>query len=107
MYRYGLVLPLAAAASIALAQTHDHHSHAASPGGARDPANAAERVPAARYESPFAGYRRQREEPVGSWRDANDTVGRIGGWRAYAREAADAARDAQKPAPAHRHEHAK
>jgi hypothetical protein len=24
---------------------------------------------------------------VGSWREANDTVNRIGGWRAYAREA--------------------
>jgi len=27
------------------------------------------------------------ETAVGSWRDANDTVNRIGGWRAYAREA--------------------
>jgi hypothetical protein len=32
-----------------------------------------------------------------SWRDANDRVGRIGGWRAYAREAQSAA-----SAPAHR-----
>jgi hypothetical protein len=33
---------------------------------------------------------------VGSWREANDTVNRIGGWRAYAREA----KQPQSPPPA-------
>lgn len=39
------------------------------------------------YRSTFEGYRAFADEKVGSWRDANDTVGRIGGWRAYAKEA--------------------
>lgn len=39
------------------------------------------------YRSVFADFNRLSEIPVGSWRDANDTVTRIGGWRAYAAEA--------------------
>lgn len=40
------------------------------------------------YQSAFEGYRRLTDEPVVSWKGANDNVGRIGGWRVYAREAA-------------------
>jgi len=40
-----------------------------------------------RYVSPLASYSRYVEQPVGSWREANDQVGRVGGWRAYASEA--------------------
>jgi hypothetical protein len=40
-----------------------------------------------RYESSFAQYRRLGDEKLISWREANDTVSRIGGWRVYAREA--------------------
>ena len=39
------------------------------------------------YQSTFEGYRRFSDEKVGSWREANDNVGRIGGWREYAKEA--------------------
>ena len=38
------------------------------------------------YRSAFEGYRRYDDQPVGSWREANDLVGRIGGWQAYSRE---------------------
>ena len=41
-----------------------------------------------RFISAFTGYQAYSEQAVVSWREANDTVGRIGGWRAYAREAA-------------------
>lgn len=59
-----------------------------------DPLNPQAAVPALVHTSAFAAYRRDAEaEPIG-WRVANDTVARIGGWRAYAREAAAAA-----PAP--------
>lgn len=40
------------------------------------------------FNSTFTGYRAYTDQSVGSWREANDEVGRIGGWRAYAREAA-------------------
>lgn len=38
------------------------------------------------YRSAFEGYRPFTEQPVTSWRAANDQVGQIGGWQAYARE---------------------
>jgi hypothetical protein len=44
------------------------------------------------YKSAFERYRSFRDEAVGSWRDANDTVTRVGGWREYLREA-------QRPEP--------
>lgn len=39
------------------------------------------------YASVFAKYKPWRDEKTTSWREANDTVNRIGGWRAYAKEA--------------------
>lgn len=62
-----------------------------------DPADVTAATPPTTYLSPFADYRPLGEEENTAWKDANDTVGKIGGWRAYAREAADAmkAREAQ------------
>ncbi len=40
------------------------------------------------YRSAFEGYRAYDEPQLSSWREANELVGRIGGWQAYAREAA-------------------
>lgn len=72
-----------------------------------DPADPAARVPAAEYRSPFADYRPLGDEAVGNWRAANDEVGRIGGWREYAREVQGAdsslktpGAPAAKPSPA-------
>ncbi|MBT9508670.1 hypothetical protein [Rhodoferax sp.] len=39
------------------------------------------------YRSAFPDYRAYSEQPVVSWREANDSVGRLGGWREYAKEA--------------------
>ena len=44
------------------------------------------------YQSPFAGYRPFSDDSVSPWREVNDLVGRIGGWKAYAREAYDASK---------------
>lgn len=38
------------------------------------------------YVSPLRGYKPYADQPVESWREANDRVGRLGGWRAYAKE---------------------
>jgi hypothetical protein len=45
-------------------------------------------TPALSFRSALETYRPHADEPVGDWRKANDEVGRIGGWRTYAREAA-------------------
>ncbi len=39
------------------------------------------------YTSPIADYLPFVDEKVSSWKAANDKVGQIGGWRAYAKEA--------------------
>lgn len=49
--------------------------------------NAQAAVPPVQHFSALARYRRAGDTAVGSWRDANDTVTRIGGWRTYTREA--------------------
>ena len=54
----------------------------------RDPANGAAPVPHLKYRSPFATFADSGAVEVAPWRATNDTVGRIGGWRSYAREAA-------------------
>ena len=53
-------------------------------------------APVAHYESALSGYRRFADQPVGDWREANDLVGRIGGWKTYARESRP---DAKPAAP--------
>ena len=59
------------------------------------------------YVSPLRAYKAYVDQPVESWREANDRVGRIGGWRAYAKEAqmGEPAKDVRQdpvkaPAPA-------
>lgn len=73
-----------------------------------NPADAAAPVPAVVPPSSFAGYRPHSEAKVAPWREVNDEVGRIGGWKAYAREAyeaAQAAAAAEKSAPPAMHRH--
>lgn len=38
------------------------------------------------YRSALSGYRPYADQSMQSWREANDKVGQIGGWRAYAKE---------------------
>jgi hypothetical protein len=54
------------------------------------------------YRSALEGYRPFADEEPVPWKQANDTVGRIGGWRAYAKEAqgTPAAAPASSPASA-------
>ena len=58
-----------------------------------DPLDPKAQVPSVRYESSFSQFRRTGDDKPVAWREANDAVARIGGWRVYAREA-------QQPDPA-------
>lgn len=58
-----------------------------------DPLDPKAGVPATRYESSLGQVRRFGDDKPVAWRDANEAVARIGGWRVYAREA-------QQPDPA-------
>lgn len=75
------------AAAVAAAQTPP------APLRKADPLDASASVPAVTYESTFSRDRRPADDKAIPWREANDTAARIGGWRAYAREA-------QRPDPA-------
>ncbi len=57
-------------------------------------------VPPSRYQSPFRDYRPLGEDKLLPWKAANDEVARIGGWRAYAKEAREAPTTAAPPAAA-------
>ena len=52
-----------------------------------DPADPAASVPPAIYVSPMKQYRPLSDEPVTSWKAANELVEKIGGWQTYAKEA--------------------
>lgn len=51
------------------------------------------------YQSVLGDYQSYKEQPVGSWRGANDEVQKIGGWRVYAREANETSEASQPDAP--------
>lgn len=60
----------------------------------------AERAPDAQatYQSALQGYRPFADEPVRPWREVNDEVGKLGGWRAYGRESYEARQAERKEA---------
>ena len=49
------------------------------------------------YRSAFEHYQPFAEDKVLPWKEANDTVRAIGGWRAYAKEANEEAGASQAP----------
>jgi hypothetical protein len=63
-----------------------------------DPLDAKAPVAPLIYRSAFSGFKPLASDaPPLSWREANDAVERIGGWRAYAREASAPAPAASVP----------
>lgn len=58
-----------------------------------DPADPTAPVPELRPRTALSAYRRLADDPPLPWREANQRVTRIGGWRSYLREA-------QAPEPA-------
>ena len=63
------------------------------------PTRAASSAASDAYRSAFEGYRPFADQALAPWKQTNDTVRDVGGWRAYAREAQSAA-SASAPAPA-------
>ena len=54
---------------------------------AANPNDAMVSKPVLVYRSVFTDYKMMTDEPIANWREINDSVGRIGGWRAYLKEA--------------------
>lgn len=51
------------------------------------------------YQSSFSTYQAYSDQPIISWRNANDTVGKIGGWRSYAKEVQQSQSDLPQSKP--------
>lgn len=49
-----------------------------------DPSNPKAEVLPLGYESPLKGYRKFEDQPVTSWRGANELAHKLGGWKAFA-----------------------
>ncbi|MEO6015869.1 MAG: hypothetical protein ABIP46_01330, partial [Polaromonas sp.] len=75
-----LAAPLLLWAGTALAQTPSPAHPSVSPVGAAVPA----------YRSALQGYKPYTDDTIVDWKKANDTAASAGGWRAYAKEAAQA-----------------
>ncbi len=69
------------------AQAQGAGSPTATPATRSDPLDAKASVPSLTYRSSFSRYRGLSDDKPVGWREANDAVARIGGWRVYAREA--------------------
>ena len=85
---------------VAHAQTHTAPAALTSP-SASSPPSAMTQIAPAPYRSAMEGYKPYTDEKVIDWKQANDSTGRIGGWREYAKEAQqpDAADASAKSAP--------
>ena len=80
------LLPAMVALATAAAAAQGTPSSPSAPPAA-DPLDATAKVAPLVHQSALASYNRLGESAPLPWREANDRVGRIGGWRAYAREA--------------------
>lgn len=63
------------------------------------PADASASVPRVVHQSSFSAYRGFSDQEVKDWRESNDNVGRIGGWRTYAQESQPSKPAAKTPPP--------
>jgi hypothetical protein len=80
LWRLSLWLGCALVAANAMAQSPR-------PTGAADPADPRAATAPLQHRATLGTHRPTASTEPGDWRAANDAVGRIGGWRAYAREA--------------------
>lgn len=62
------------------------------------PASSASTSSPLEFRSAFESYQPYTEEKTINWKEANDLTGRIGGWRAYAKEAQQPAAPGTPPA---------
>lgn len=65
---------------------HAKHEHEESETEAADPESTAPRLSVPEYRSPLIAFQPFEDADPLDWKEANDRVGEIGGWRVYSRE---------------------
>lgn len=86
-FNVGIVSVCAFIAFGTLASAHAKHEHEESVPEVVNPEISAPRLSVSEYRSPLSAYQPYEEAESPGWKEANDRVGEIGGWRVYAREA--------------------
>ena len=84
--RHACVTLVAATSALLAGISHAQHNHAATAMPVPAPAPASSPAPLS-FDSVLSRYKPMTDQKLGSWREANDTVTRIGGWRTYLKEA--------------------
>lgn len=69
-----------------LSPAYAKHEHEESVPEAADPESAVPRLSVPEYRSPLSAYEPFEDADLKDWKEANDRVGEIGGWRVYSRE---------------------
>ena len=96
-YSKRIALPIFAVLGLAASPVNAQTSTRATPASASTPVVQPSIQPV--LGSIFDSYQPYTEEKIADWKQANDTAARIGGWRVYAKEAAEPG-PAKLPAPA-------
>ena len=95
--RQACVTLVAATSALLAGMSHAQHNHGATAMPVPAPAPASSPAPLS-FDSVLSRYKPMTDQKLGSWREANDTVTRIGGWRTYLKEAQTP--DVELPVPA-------
>lgn len=104
--RVALIVFIGALSSMPSAQSQIVHDHAKAPPAVTmqtlpvEAAVALSSPPTLKFDSTLSRYKAMTDQKLGSWREANDTVTRIGGWRTYLKQAQEPDAKAPISAPA-------
>lgn len=69
-----------------LSPAYAKHEHEENVPETTDPGSTAPRLSVPEYRSPLSAYQPFEDADSQDWKEANDRVGEIGGWRVYSRE---------------------
>lgn len=82
----GLVSVCALLVFSSLSPAYATHEHEEGVPEAVNPESAVPRLSVPEYRSPLRAYQPFEDADLKDWKEANDRVGEIGGWRVYSRE---------------------
>lgn len=86
-FRAGTATVCAILAISTIAPVHARHKPEESAPAITESSPSTPRLRVPEYQSPLTAYKPYQEKDSPGWKELNDRVGELGGWRYYAREA--------------------
>lgn len=83
----GTAMVCAILAISTFAPAHARHKPEESAPAITEPSPSSPRLSVPEYQSPLSAFKPYQENDSPGWKELNDRVGELGGWRYYAREA--------------------